>query len=81
MSVQLIKPADSRYKIELPIGYTLFNDLMYGVQTNAVFTGTCDIVFKLPSANTKEIFAQLRILTPARDYADPTVITSSFIKT
>lgn len=73
MSVQLVKPADTPYKIELPTGYTVFNDLMYAVQTNAVFTGTCDIVFKLPSANAKEIFAQLRILTPAHDYADPTV--------
>jgi hypothetical protein len=65
MQVKLVKPSEAPFKIELPIGYTIFNNLMYSVETDAVFTGPTDISFTLPSAKTKEIFGQLRIL-----YAD-----------
>lgn len=71
--ITLVKTADAPFKIELPIGYTLFNDLIYKVETNAVFTGPTDVTFSLPSARTKEIFAQLRILYARDDYADPEV--------
>ena len=71
--ITLVKPADAPFKIELPIGYTLFNDLLYRVETNAVFTGPTDVTFSLPSALTKETFAQLRILYAQLDYADPQV--------
>ena len=71
--ITLVKPADAQFKIELPIGYTLFNDLIYKVETEAVFTGPTDITFNLPSARTTETFEQLRILYAKLDYADPKV--------
>ena len=71
--ITLVKAADAPFKIELPIGYTVFNDLIYRVETNAVFTGPTDVTFSLPSAATKDIFAQLRILYARHDYADPEV--------
>ncbi|HEU4507715.1 MAG TPA: hypothetical protein VFR78_05720 [Pyrinomonadaceae bacterium] len=71
--ITLVKAADAPFKVELPIGYTLFNDLVYRVETNAVFTGPTDVTFSLPSARTKETFDQLRILYARPDYADPDV--------
>jgi hypothetical protein len=71
--ITLVKAADAPFKIELPIGYTAFNDLIYKVETTAVFTGPTDVTFSLPSAGTKETFAQLRILYARDDYADPEV--------
>jgi uncharacterized protein DUF11 len=71
--ITLVKAADAPFKIELPIGYTVFNDLIYRVETNAVFTGPTDVTFSLPSAGTKETFAHLRILYATPDYADPEV--------
>ena len=71
--IDLVKASDAKFKIELPIGYSVFNDLLYTVETKAVFTGPTDITFSLPSARTKETFAQLRILYALPDYADPKV--------
>jgi len=71
--VKPVKASDAPFKIELPIGYTIFNNLMYSVETDAVFTGPTDISFTLPSARTKETFAQLRILYADTDWADPQV--------
>lgn len=71
--VRRLKPAEVKFKIELPFGYTLFNDLLFAVETDTVVTGPSDITFHLPSARTKEIFAQLRILYAEFDYADPEV--------
>ena len=73
MSVRLLKPEEVKFKIELPIGYTLFNNLIYVVETDISFAGLSDITFSLPSARTKETFAQLRILFPEIDYTDPKV--------
>jgi len=73
MSVRLLKPEEMKFKIELPIGYTLFNNLIYVVETDISFAGLSDITFNLPSARTKETFAQLRILFPEIDYSDPKV--------
>ena len=72
-SVTLVEPAKLPFKIELPVGYTLYNNLVYGIETEAVFTGPTDITFKLPSVRTKETFAQLRILYPEIDHANPQV--------
>jgi len=71
MRVRLVKPADVKFKIDLPAGYTVFNDLIYEIETDTVFSGPHDIIFHLPSARTKETFAELRILFPEHDYADP----------
>jgi hypothetical protein len=71
--ITLVKATEAPFKIELPIGYTLFNDLIYRVETKAVFTGPTDVTFSLPSARTKETFDQLRILYARPDYADPEV--------
>ncbi|HTG94988.1 MAG TPA: hypothetical protein VL866_20490 [Pyrinomonadaceae bacterium] len=71
--ITLLKAAEARFKIELPIGYSVFNNLVYVVETNAVFTGPTDITFKLPSASTKETFNQLRVLYARHDLADPNV--------
>ena len=71
--IDLVKPADAPFKIELPLGYSIFNNLIYGVETKAVFTGPTDITFKLPSARTKETFNQLRILYAEYDLAEPDV--------
>ena len=72
-TVVLVDPTKLPFKIELPVGYTLYNNLVYGIQTDAVFTGPSDITFKLPSIQSKETFAQLRILHPEMDYANPEV--------
>ena len=71
--IDLVRQADARFKIELPLGYSIFNNLIYAVDTKAVFTGPTDITFKLPSARTKETFNQLRILYGQYDFADPDV--------
>ena len=71
--VNLTKDLDQRLLSELPIGYTVFNNLIYLVKTDAVFTGPTDITFKLPSVDSKETFARLRILYAQYDYADPQV--------
>ena len=72
-SVTLVDPAKLPFKVELPVGYTLYNNLVYGIETEVVFTGPSDITFKLPSVRSKETFAQLRILYPEIDYAKPEV--------
>ena len=72
-SVMLVDPTKLPFKVELPVGYTLYNNLVYGIETEAVFTGPTDVTFKLPSARTKETFAQLRILYPEIDHANPEV--------
>ena len=71
--IDLLKQADAGFKIELPLGYSIFNNLIYGVKTKAVFTGPTDITFKLPSAQTKETFNKLRILYAEYDFAEPDV--------
>ena len=71
--IDLLKQAEAGFKIELPLGYSLFNNLIYGVKTKAVFTGPTDITFKLPSAHTKETFNKLRILYAEYDLAEPDV--------
>jgi len=73
MSVRLLKPEEVQFKIELPYGYSLFNNLVYVVETDIQFAGYSDITFNIPSARTKETFAQLRILYPELDYAEPKV--------
>jgi hypothetical protein len=72
-SVTLVDPAKLPFKIELPVGYTLYNNLVYGIETETVFTGPCDITFKLPSVTSKETFAQLRILSPEMNFSNPEV--------
>jgi len=71
--INLLKQADAGFKIELPLGYSIFNNLIYGVKTKAVFTGPTDITFKLPSVRTIETFNQLRILYAEYDLAEPDV--------
>lgn len=71
MTVRLLKPEEVNFKIELPYGYSLFNNLIYIVDTDISFAGLSDITFNIPSARTKETFAQLRILFPELDYAEP----------
>lgn len=71
--IGLVKQADAGFKLELPLGYSIFNNLIYAVHTTAVFTGPTDITFKLPSVRTKETFNQLRILYAEYDLADPDV--------
>jgi hypothetical protein len=66
-----VKPLDTALKIELPVGYTLFNNLVYQVESDAVFSGFSDIEFSVPSARTRETFEKLRILYRAIDYASP----------
>jgi uncharacterized repeat protein (TIGR01451 family) len=73
MKVRLLKREEVNFKVELPIGYTLYNDLIYKIETDIVFAGWSDITFSLPSARTKETFAQLRILYPRLDWAEPKV--------
>jgi hypothetical protein len=66
-----VKPFDGSFKIELPVGYTLFKTLAYIVESTAVFTGPCDIEFVVPSTLTKESFDKLRILYAEYDEVDP----------
>ena len=73
VNVVLVNPADLPFKIELPRGYTLFNNLIYGIKTEAVFTGPTDITLHLPSAKTKETFSQLRVLYAEFNQANPDV--------
>jgi uncharacterized protein DUF11 len=73
MTVRLLKPAEVPFKLEFPPGYSLYNDLIYVIETDIVAAGPSDITFNLPSARTKETFRQLRILYPQVDFADPKV--------
>ncbi|HEV7683121.1 MAG TPA: hypothetical protein VGO68_13410 [Pyrinomonadaceae bacterium] len=65
---KLIEPT---FPIELPVGYTLFNKLIYQLDSKAVASGPSDFVFQITSATTKETFDKLRILYAERDSADP----------
>lgn len=70
-SSRLIKKTELKFKFELPVGYTVFNDLIYLVEAQSLYLTTSDITFSLPSARTKEIFDQLRILHPLFDPVEP----------
>lgn len=69
--VTRVKPIDSTAELKLPAGYTLFNNLAYVVDTEVVFSGPNQIVLRVPSAQTTEVFNQLRILCAAYDPAEP----------
>lgn len=71
IGITQVKPFDSSFKIELPVGYTLFNNLAYMIDSEAVFSGPNDFVFRIPSAVTKESFDKLRILVADYDDAEP----------
>ena len=71
--ITLVQASDARFKIELPVGYSVFNNLIYSVDTDAVFTGPTDVTFHVPSAPNREIFNKLRILYAQHDLADPGV--------
>lgn len=71
LGVTTVKPFDSSLKIELPVGYTLFNNLAYIIETDVVYSGPNDFTFRIPSANTKEQFDKLRILFADYDQAEP----------
>jgi hypothetical protein len=73
MKVRLLKREEVNFKIELPAGYTPYNDLVYVIETNVLFAGYVDATVNLPSARTKETFDQLRILYPRIDWAEPKV--------
>lgn len=66
-----VRPFDLNLKIELPTGYTLFNNLAYVVSSEAVFSGPNDITFRVPAGTAKESFENLRILVAERDNAAP----------
>jgi Domain of unknown function DUF11/Bacterial Ig domain len=69
--VSLMKGLDPQALPELPIGYTVFESLIFSVKTDAVFVGPADISFHLPSIKTKETFDRLRILYAHHDSGDP----------
>src|SRR5258705_2478974 len=66
-----VRPFDLNFKIELPTGYMLFNNLAYVVSSEAVFSGPNDITFRVPADTAKESFENLRILFAQRDNAAP----------
>ena len=66
-----VRPFDLNFKIELPTGYTLYNNLAYVVSSEAVFSGPNDITFRVPADTAKESFENLRILFAQRDNAAP----------
>lgn len=69
--VTRVRPYDLNEEIKLPTGYTLFNNLAYIVDSEAVFSGPNQIVFRVPSARNIETFNQLRILYANGDHAQP----------
>ena len=69
--VTSVKPFDLNMKIELPTGYTLFNNLAYIIDSEAVFSGPNDIILRIPSAATIESFDKLRLLYAEFDAAEP----------
>jgi hypothetical protein len=73
LGVTKISPVKPDFKVQLPIGYTVFNDLIYRMETKAVFSGPTDIELYLPSAKTAESFDKLRILCAEMDYGDPQI--------
>jgi uncharacterized repeat protein (TIGR01451 family) len=66
-----VKPFNWSFKVELPVGYTLFNKLAYMIDTEAVFSGPNDFTFRIPSAPTSALFEKLRILYADYDQAQP----------
>ncbi|HEU0048500.1 MAG TPA: DUF11 domain-containing protein, partial [Nitrososphaera sp.] len=66
-----VKPFDRSFKIELPVGYTLFNNLAYMIDSDAVFSGPNDFTFKVPSATTTHVFEKLHILYAGENEAEP----------
>ena len=66
-----VKPFDNSFKVELPVGYTLYHNLAYLIDSDAVFSGLNDFTFKLPAATTRDVFENLRILYAAGDEAEP----------
>jgi uncharacterized repeat protein (TIGR01451 family) len=66
-----VKPFDLKIKIELPVGYSLFNKLAYIIDSKAVYSGYSDVTFKIPSAKTRAAFETLRLLYAEYDNSDP----------
>jgi uncharacterized repeat protein (TIGR01451 family) len=66
-----VKPFDSNFKIELPTGYTLFNNMAYVIDSEAIFSGPNDLAVRVPSSATTESFEKLKILYAERDDAEP----------
>src|SRR6185503_13832073 len=46
-SVRLIKKSELKFKFELPVGYTVFNDLIYLVESDEMYLVWSDITFNL----------------------------------
>ena len=69
--VTTVKPYELKPDAKLPTGYTLFNNLAYVVESDAVFSGENLVAFHIPSATNAESFNQLRILCAIRDPAQP----------
>lgn len=65
-----IVPLQPKFKIQLPIGYSLFKDLIYLVQTDVQAVGPTDVELRIPSAETADLFGKLRILYADTDDAD-----------
>ena len=71
VGVTKVSPLKPNVKIELPVGYTLFNNLAYMIESDVVYSGPNDFTFRIPSATSKDQFYKLRILFADYDQAEP----------
>lgn len=71
LGVTTVKPFDSSFKIELPVGYSLVENLAYMIESEAVFSGPNDFTFRVPSSIGGESFSKLRVLYADYDHAAP----------
>lgn len=79
-----IVPFQPKFKVQLPTGYTLLNNMIYGVETDSVFSAPIDVEFCISSADTAELFEKIRILRADPDYADietPQWVDTTVMKT
>lgn len=66
-----VTAVDPAFKLNLPPGYSLYNNLSYAVESEAVVTGPHLVTLNLPSVRNKEDFDKLRILHAEQNEAEP----------
>jgi len=59
----------------LPAGYTLYNNLSYGVQTTAEVSGPHVVSFSVPSVSDQTVFNNMRIFHAEQDQFEPSKVT------
>jgi uncharacterized repeat protein (TIGR01451 family) len=70
-----IKRINAGLVTDLPVGFTVYNNMAFDVATEAVVSGPHTIVFNVASVQDPEVFAHLRVLSREMNQLDPATTT------